>query len=143
MKPGGMKMFGLDFESLAAINPRLVYLSISGFGTKEGAWLPGYDLVVQAVSGLMSLTGEPDGPPYRAGISVFDVMTGLHGTIGVLAALNQREQSGLGQHGHRSDANHQIKSDPQQLSDKSFRSGQIVDQKNDAVIGSEPRACKI
>ena len=98
MKPGGMKKFGLDYESLAAINPRLVYLSISGFGTKEGAWLPGYDLVVQAVSGLMSLTGEPDGPPYRAGISVFDVMTGLHGTIGVLAALNQRQTTGRGQH---------------------------------------------
>ena len=98
MKPGGMKKFGLDYESLAKINPRLVYLSISGFGTKEGAWLPGYDLVVQAVSGLMSLTGEPDGPPYRAGISVFDVMTGLHGTIGVLAALNQRQATGRGQH---------------------------------------------
>ena len=98
MKPGGMKKFGLDYESLAAINPRLVYLSISGFGTKEGAWLPGYDLVVQAVSGLMSLTGEPDGPPYRAGISVFDVMTGLHGTIGVLAALNQCQTTGRGQH---------------------------------------------
>lgn len=98
MKPGGMKKFGLDYESLAVINPRLVYLSISGFGTKEGAWLPGYDLVVQAVSGLMSLTGEPDGPPYRAGISVFDVMTGLHGTIGVLAALNQRQTTGRGQH---------------------------------------------
>ena len=69
------------------INPALVYLSISGFGTAEGAWLPGYDLVVQAVSGLMSLTGEPEGPVYRAGISVFDVITGLHGTIGVLAAL--------------------------------------------------------
>lgn len=98
MKPGGMKKFGLDYESLAKINPRLVYLSISGFGTKEGAWLPGYDLVVQAVSGLMSLTGEPDGPPFRAGISVFDVMTGLHGTIGVLAALNQRQETGRGQH---------------------------------------------
>lgn len=98
MKPGGMKKFGLDYESLSKINPRLVYLSISGFGTKEGAWLPGYDLVVQAVSGLMSLTGEPDGPPFRAGISVFDVMTGLHGTIGVLAALNQRQTTGRGQH---------------------------------------------
>ena len=77
---------------------RLVYLSISGFGTAEGAWLPGYDLVVQAVSGLMSLTGEPDGPAYRSGIAVFDVMTGLHGTIGVLAALRQRAETGVGQH---------------------------------------------
>ena len=76
------------------INPALVYLSISGFGTAEGAWLPGYDLVVQAVSGLMSLTGEPDGPAYRAGISVFDVITGLHGAIGVLAALRQRAETG-------------------------------------------------
>jgi crotonobetainyl-CoA:carnitine CoA-transferase CaiB-like acyl-CoA transferase len=98
MKPGGMAKFGLDYESLSKVNPRLIYLSISGFGTAEGAWLPGYDLIVQAVSGLMSLTGEPDGPPFRAGISVFDVMTGLHGTIGVLAALNQRQSTGRGQH---------------------------------------------
>lgn len=98
MKPGGMAKYGLDYESLSKVNPRLIYLSISGFGTAEGAWLPGYDLIVQAVSGLMSLTGEPDGPPFRAGISVFDVMTGLHGTIGVLAALNQRQSTGRGQH---------------------------------------------
>ena len=80
------------------LNPRLIYLSITGFGTAEGAWLPGYDLVVQAVSGLMSLTGDPDGPAYRSGISVFDVVTGLHGTIGVLAALRQRAETGRGQH---------------------------------------------
>ena len=67
------------------LNPALIYASISGFGTAEGARLPGYDLVVQAVSGLMSLTGSPDGPAFRAGISVFDVMTGLHATIGILA----------------------------------------------------------
>ena len=97
-KVGGLKKFGLDYESVSVDNPSLVYLSISGFGTAEGAWLPGYDLIVQAVSGLMSLTGEPDGPPFRAGISVFDVMAGLHGTIGVLAALNQRAQTGRGQH---------------------------------------------
>lgn len=97
-KPGGLVKFGLDYETARSINPALIYLSISGFGTAEGAWLPGYDLVVQAVSGLMSLTGEPDGPAYRAGISVFDVMTGLHGTIGVLAALQQRNQTGEGQH---------------------------------------------
>jgi len=97
-KVGGLKKFGLDYESVSIDNPSLVYLSISGFGTAEGAWLPGYDLIVQAVSGLMSLTGEPDGPPFRAGISVFDVMAGLHGTIGVLAALNQRAQTGRGQH---------------------------------------------
>jgi crotonobetainyl-CoA:carnitine CoA-transferase CaiB-like acyl-CoA transferase len=97
-KPGGLEKFGLDYRSAHAVNPALIYLSISGFGTAEGAWLPGYDLVVQAVSGLMSLTGDPDGPPYRAGISVFDVMTGLHGTIGILAALNQRRETGEGQH---------------------------------------------
>jgi crotonobetainyl-CoA:carnitine CoA-transferase CaiB-like acyl-CoA transferase len=97
-KPGGLKKFGLDYESARDINPRLVYLSISGFGPGDGAELPGYDLVAQAVAGLMSLTGEPDGPPYRAGIAAFDVMTGLHGTIGVLAALNQRTETGVGQH---------------------------------------------
>ncbi|MGD9701173.1 MAG: CaiB/BaiF CoA transferase family protein [Acidimicrobiia bacterium] len=97
-KPGSLAKFGLDYETARAINPALIYLSISGFGTAEGAWLPGYDLVVQAVSGLMSLTGDADGPAYRAGISVFDVMTGLHGTIGVLAALNQRRETGEGQH---------------------------------------------
>ena len=64
----------------------------------RGRELPGYDLMVQAISGLMSLTGDPDGPPYRAGISVFDVMAGLHATIGVLAALNARHDSGRGQH---------------------------------------------
>jgi crotonobetainyl-CoA:carnitine CoA-transferase CaiB-like acyl-CoA transferase len=95
---GGLERFKLDYETARSINPKLIYLSISGFGTAEGAWLPGYDLVVQAVSGLMSLTGEPDGPPYRAGISVFDVLTGLHGMIGVLAALRQRSETGVGQH---------------------------------------------
>ena len=97
-KPGGLHKFGLDYESAAERNPGLVYLSISGFGTAEGAWLPGYDLIVQAVSGLMSLTGDADGPAFRAGISVFDVMAGLHGLIGVLAALHQRRETGRGQH---------------------------------------------
>jgi len=95
---GALKRFGLDYDTARGINPALVYLSISGFGTAEGAWVPGYDLVVQAVSGLMSLTGESDGPPYRAGVAVFDVMTGLHGAIGVLAAINQRAETGVGQH---------------------------------------------
>jgi crotonobetainyl-CoA:carnitine CoA-transferase CaiB-like acyl-CoA transferase len=97
-RPGALAKFGLDYETAAATNPGLVYLSITGFGTAEGAWLPGYDLIVQAVSGLMSLTGDPEGPAYRAGISVFDVMTGLHGLIGVLAALHQRADTGRGQH---------------------------------------------
>lgn len=96
--PGTLAKYGLDYETAAALNPRLIYLSITGFGTGDGARLPGYDLVVQAVSGLMSLTGEPDGPPYRAGVALFDVMTGLHGALGVLAALEQRHRTGLGQH---------------------------------------------
>ena len=97
-RPGSLAKFGLDYPRAGELNPALIYLSITGFGTAEGAWLPGYDLVVQAVSGLMSLTGEPDGPAYRSGVAVFDVMTGLHGTIGVLAALQQRADTGRGQH---------------------------------------------
>ncbi len=97
-KPGGVEKFGLGYDDVVGDNPGLIYLSISGFGTAEGRSLPGYDLVVQAVSGLMSLTGEPDGPAMRAGISVFDVMTGMHGLIGVLAALHQRTETGRGQH---------------------------------------------
>jgi len=81
-KVGSLEKFGLDYEVARSLNPRLVYLSISGFGTKEGAGIP----------------GDPDGPAYRAGISVFDVMTGLHGTIGILAALEQRHRTGEGQH---------------------------------------------
>ena len=76
----------------------MIYCSISGFGTTGGAALPGYDLLVQAVSGLMSITGSPDGPPYRSGISLFDVMTGLHSAIGILAALHHRDETGEGQH---------------------------------------------
>ena len=97
-RPGALARFGLDYETSAAANPGLVHLSITGFGAGEGAWLPGYDLIVQAVSGLMSLTGDADGPAFRAGISVFDVMAGLHGLIGVLAALQQRSVTGRGQH---------------------------------------------
>ncbi len=97
-KVGALDKFDLGYEKASEINPRLIYLSISGFGTAEGAGLPGYDLVVQVVSGLMSLTGDPEGPAYRAGISVFDVMTGMHGLIGVLAALEQRHRTGKGQH---------------------------------------------
>ncbi|MCL1868875.1 MAG: CoA transferase [Promicromonosporaceae bacterium] len=97
-RPGGLAKFGLDYDSVAATNPGIVYSSISGFGTAQGAALPGYDLIVQAMSGLMSLTGDPGGPPYRAGISVFDVMAGLHSTIGILAALRHRDRTGRGQH---------------------------------------------
>ena len=97
-RPGGLAKYGLDYEAVAADNPGLVYASISGFGSGGGAHLPGYDLLVQAMSGLMSLTGSPDGPPYRAGISVFDVMTGMHALIGILSALRERDRSGAGQH---------------------------------------------
>src|ERR687897_2041718 len=98
-RPGGLARFGLNYEEVAVANPKIIYASISGFGTTDrGAVLPGYDLIVQAMSGLMSLTGDPEGPPYRAGISVFDVMAGLHATIGILAALRAREESGQGQH---------------------------------------------
>jgi crotonobetainyl-CoA:carnitine CoA-transferase CaiB-like acyl-CoA transferase len=97
-RPGGLAKFGLDWDAVHERNPRAVYCSISGFGAGKGAHLPGYDLLVQAVSGLMSLTGSPDGPPYRAGISVFDVMTGLHSAIGILAALRSRDDTNTGQH---------------------------------------------
>ncbi|MGZ3638989.1 MAG: CaiB/BaiF CoA transferase family protein, partial [Ktedonobacterales bacterium] len=97
-KPGGLTRFDLDYDAVKQQNPGVIYASISGFGTAEGASLPGYDLVVQAMSGLMSLTGDPDGPAFRSGISVFDVMAGLHAAIGILAALNSRNRTGEGQH---------------------------------------------
>lgn len=98
-KPGGLLKFGLDFESVNQFNPGLIYASISGFGTSEAASpIPGYDLMVQAISGLMSLTGDAEGPAYRAGVAVFDVMTGLHATIGILAALANRYVTKEGQH---------------------------------------------
>jgi crotonobetainyl-CoA:carnitine CoA-transferase CaiB-like acyl-CoA transferase len=97
-KPGGLTRYALDFDSVRDANPGIVYASISGFGTGAGKHVPGYDLMVQAISGLMSLTGDPDGPPYRAGISVFDVMAGNHAVIGILAALRHRDATGTGQH---------------------------------------------
>jgi crotonobetainyl-CoA:carnitine CoA-transferase CaiB-like acyl-CoA transferase len=98
-RPGALARFGLDYGTVSERNPGIVYASISGFGSApRGRVLPGYDLIVQAMSGLMSLTGDPDGEPYRAGISVFDVMAGLHATIGVLSAVHARGSSGRGQH---------------------------------------------
>lgn len=97
-KPGGLRRFGLDYESIGAVNKSVVYASISGFGTSGGADIPGYDLIVQAISGFMSLNGDPDGSPYRAGIAVFDVITGLHCAIGILAALSHQKETGQGQH---------------------------------------------
>jgi crotonobetainyl-CoA:carnitine CoA-transferase CaiB-like acyl-CoA transferase len=96
-KPGGLRQFGLDYEGVRAINPSVIYASITGFGSGGGAHLPGYDLIVEAMSGLMSLQGDADGPPYRAGIAIFDVMSGLQTAIGVLAALDHRRRTGEGQ----------------------------------------------
>ncbi|MFL6121301.1 CaiB/BaiF CoA transferase family protein [Actinophytocola sp.] len=96
-RPGGLDRFGLGYDDVRQANPGIVYASITGFGTGAGRDVPGYDLMVQAISGLMSLTGDPDGPPYRAGISVFDVMAGNHAVIGILAALRHREATGHGQ----------------------------------------------
>ena len=96
-KPGGLRRFGLDHAAVSVTNPAVVYCSISGFGTAGGAALPGYDLLVQATSGLMSVTGEPGGPPLRAGVAVFDVITGLHAAVAIVAALRHRDATGEGQ----------------------------------------------
>lgn len=94
-KPGGLKKFDLDYDSVTTANPEVVYASITGFGPQNP--LPGYDLLVQAMSGFMSVTGSPEGSPYRAGVAVFDVITGLHTTIGILAAIQHRTLTGEGQ----------------------------------------------
>ncbi|MEU6714345.1 CoA transferase [Nonomuraea sp. NPDC046802] len=96
-KPGTMDRLGLGYERLRELNPGLVYCSITGFGTGEGAGLPGYDLIAQAVGGLMSVTGEPEGPGTKAGVALVDVITGLHASLGILAALRHRDESGAGQ----------------------------------------------
>jgi crotonobetainyl-CoA:carnitine CoA-transferase CaiB-like acyl-CoA transferase len=97
-KPGGLRQFELDYDSVRTANPAVIYASITGFGGGGGAHLPGYDLIVEAMSGLMSLQGDADGTPYRAGIAVFDVMSGLQTAIGILAALDHRRRTGAGQH---------------------------------------------
>ncbi len=97
-KPGGLRQFGLDYDTVRATNPAVIYASITGFGPGGGAHLPGYDLIVEAMSGLMSLQGDADGQPYRAGVAVFDVISGLQTAIGVLAALDHRHRTGEGQH---------------------------------------------
>ncbi len=102
-KVGGLKGYGLDYESLKAINPRLIYCSITGFGqTGPYAKRAGYDFLIQGMGGLMSLTGRADGDegagPQKVGVALVDIMTGLYATIGVLAALQHRERSGQGQH---------------------------------------------
>ncbi|WGD36950.1 CoA transferase [Lysinibacter sp. HNR] len=96
-KVGGMASFGLDYDAVAAVNPEIIYTSITGFGTGEGAQYPGYDLSAQAFSGMMSITGEKDGGPLRAGFALFDVITGLHAGMGILGALHHRTLTGEGQ----------------------------------------------
>ncbi len=97
-RAGSLERFGLDHESALVLNPRLVYASISGFGSGSGADLPGYDFVVQAVGGLMSITGDSDGPPTKAGVALVDVLTGKDTALGIMAALREREWTGRGQH---------------------------------------------
>ncbi len=98
-KVGGLEKYGLDYDSLKELNPRLIYCSITGFG-QDGPYAKraGYDFLIQGLSGLMSITGEPDGQPQKVGVAVTDIVTGLYGTIGVLAAVEQRHRTGKGQH---------------------------------------------
>ncbi len=102
-KVGGLKAHGLDYDSLKAVNPRLIYCSITGFGqTGPYASRAGYDFLVQGMGGLMSITGpraeEAGAGPQKAGVAVADILTGLYGTIGILAALAHRDRTGVGQH---------------------------------------------
>jgi len=98
-KLGGLKKYGLDYESLKAINPRLVYCSITGFG-QDGPYAPraGYDFIIQGMSGLMSITGPADGEPQKVGVAVTDIFTGLYSVIAIQAALRHAEKTGEGQH---------------------------------------------
>ncbi len=98
-KTGGLKKYGLDYASLKAINPSLIYCSITGFGqTGPNAGLAGYDLMAQGYGGIMSLTGEPDGAPMKVGVGITDVMCGMYATTAILAALRHRDQTGEGQY---------------------------------------------
>ena len=98
-KPGGLAKYGLDYASLKGEFPRLIYCSITGFGqTGPYAPRPGYDSLIQAMGGVMSLTGDPDGLPQKVGIPVADLFAGLYATIGILAALRHRDATGEGQH---------------------------------------------
>ena len=98
-KVGGLAKYGLDYASLAADNPRLVYCSITGFG-QDGPYAhrPGYDFVIQGMGGIMDLTGEPDGAPQKSGVAFADIFTGLYSVIAIQAALAMRERTGRGQH---------------------------------------------
>jgi crotonobetainyl-CoA:carnitine CoA-transferase CaiB-like acyl-CoA transferase len=97
-RPGTIDRLGLGYEAVSQTNPRVVYCSISAFGSGEqAARLPGYDLLLQAMSGLMSVTGEPDGRPLKVGAALIDMVCGLYAATGVLAALQARERTGRGQ----------------------------------------------
>ncbi|MEQ8291031.1 MAG: CaiB/BaiF CoA-transferase family protein [Roseovarius sp.] len=98
-KVGGLAKYGLDYASLSELNPGLIYCSITGFG-QDGPYAhrAGYDYIIQGMSGFMSITGDPDGQPQRAGVAVTDLFTGLYSVAGILAALHQRERTGKGQH---------------------------------------------
>ncbi len=96
---GGMAKFGISYEDISKIKPTIIYCSITGFGSNGPlASLPGYDMLVQAMSGLMSITGEKDGKPTKVGVAVIDVIAGLHASTGILAALRARDNQGIGQH---------------------------------------------
>jgi crotonobetainyl-CoA:carnitine CoA-transferase CaiB-like acyl-CoA transferase len=98
-KVGGLAKYGLDYTGLSAVNPRLVYCSITGFGqTGPYAHRAGYDFVIQGMAGVMSVTGTPEGQPQKVGIAVADILTGVYATTAILAALHQRGQTGMGQH---------------------------------------------
>lgn len=96
-RPGVMDRFGLSYAELREHNPGLIYCSITGFGRGAGAALPGYDLLIQAVGGLMSITGDARGSPQKVGVALVDVLAGLFATVGILAALRYRSQTGEGQ----------------------------------------------
>jgi len=96
-RSGVMERHGLGYDALAREQPSLVYCSITGFGSGAGAELPGYDLLVQALGGLMSITGEADGPPQKVGVALVDVITGLFAAVGILAAVRHRDRTGEGQ----------------------------------------------
>jgi crotonobetainyl-CoA:carnitine CoA-transferase CaiB-like acyl-CoA transferase len=96
-RPGTMERLGLGYDALCSENPDLVYCSLTGFGAGRGADLPGYDLIIQAVGGLMSITGQEDGQPTKVGVALVDIITGLHAVTGILAALRHRDESGEGQ----------------------------------------------
>ncbi len=96
-RPGVMDKLGLGYEHLSAENPGLIFCSITGFGSGEGAELPGYDLLVQALGGLMSITGSPEGDPQKVGVALVDILAGLFASVGILAALRHRDLTGEGQ----------------------------------------------